>query len=251
MTQAPSLENHFNFNLYGFSASADSFWANPHLKEDGKTAIIPYIPSEPNKLTNSFQTTSSFSKEFPWPIDIVVTILKNGDLKNVIICSTVCKSFYKATKDQTLWKVQLNQFLPNVTPITKCPFYPSQQFQIINNIIKQHQAPFVFKFNFNKEKCLSLGEKIQGGYLDDVLIRVISGQIAMVGGSNYDGNDATIDPLSEQGQLLHTIKVLVRDTFNSQEKFEEVIRESENALKMTTSNSTVTVKDGGAITVRF
>jgi hypothetical protein len=164
-TLPPTLENYFNLNIgheYDWvpcpSAPGEenpassmleiTLWKNPHLG----SLITSYIPVESLNFNPTIQ--SGFFNN----IDVMVVVLSSLDLKNVINCSTVCKSFYTALKSDSIWRVQLCQFLPNVTVIAPnlCIFNPQQQFSIIFKRIENECKPYIAKFNRNQELSIVL-----------------------------------------------------------------------------------------------
>ena len=128
-------------------------WTNPYLEQNHMFlmptlyAITPYIPGG----SQQFAVTAPSGS---WDHDITVVILSNLDLKTLVNSSSVCKSFYSASKVDRIWRVQLCKFLPNVTVMNRnlCIFTPEQQYKVIFKRIQNECKPYVAKFTRNQEK---------------------------------------------------------------------------------------------------
>ncbi len=159
----PTLENFFGLNIGNEYTTSDvgtgviTRWTNPHLQQDSAFvipttyAITPYIPGDSQKF--AFTAPSEF-----WNQDITVIILSNLDLKTLVNCSTVCKSFYSASKVDRIWRVQLYNLLPNVTNMAPnlCIFTPEQQYKVIFKKIQNECKPYMAKFTRNQEGAQNL-----------------------------------------------------------------------------------------------
>lgn len=137
-------------------------WSNPHLK----SAITPYIPNEDNELIGSCNQTfnvaiqklaltqEELNEQF-FLHDCSVFIFSQLDLPSLICCTKVSKCFHVITKRSLIWENQLVNLLPKVKPLSSqiCIFSPQNQFQIIYKKIRDHQKPFIAKFEHTLEQC--------------------------------------------------------------------------------------------------
>ena len=110
------------------------------------SVIAPYIPG------NSQQFAVTAPSDF-WKQGTTEIILLNLDQKTFFHSSSVCKFFYSASKADSIWKVQLCKFLPNVTVVDPnlCIFTPEQQYKVIFKRIENECKPYIAKFNHNQE----------------------------------------------------------------------------------------------------
>ncbi len=152
-----TLENFFGLHLTNECATAEggeriTVWTNPYLQQVNAfatpilSAITPYIPGRSQQF--AFNAPLELLSQ-----DVTVTILSKLDLKNLLNCSSVCKSFYSASKANFIWGIQLWNLLPNVTNVAPnlCIFTHEQQYKVIFKRIQNECKPYTAKFTRNQE----------------------------------------------------------------------------------------------------
>jgi len=193
-------------------------------------------------------------KDFHWIRDFFFSFLSPA---NIVNFSEVNKRCYLMTKNESIWRIQLNKLLPNVSiiPESECGFSANKQFEVIFFLFKKAENLFKGQYSRNEADLLRLrGPNGNNGELESVTKeyesikektkettrhhRSMEAHKArakydayqtwhrILAGATYDGTRSTIDPESLQGKLLKAIEQDVPVFFNDQSRFKEAIMDS-------------------------